>query len=101
MELENQGVLSGEVNLSLRDQQGNIYAKFERSLEPNQIVVFHGQSRYSRGELGLRYVEGANQSVPVVIAKVTDSGRFIGRKYRNHWLNYFSNYSGVDGRDGY
>ena len=75
VELENQGVLAGEVNLSLRDQQGNIYANFEQSLEPNQVVIFTWTIEvFKSGELGLEiHFEGTNQSVPVVIAEVPDN----------------------------
>ena len=38
VEMENQGVLAGEVNLSQTSK--NIYANFEQSLEPNQVVIF-------------------------------------------------------------
>ena len=75
VELENQGVLAGEVNLTLRDQQGNIYANFEQSLEPDQVVIFTWTIEvFKSGELGLEvYFEGTNQSVPVVIANVPDN----------------------------
>ena len=75
VELQNQGVLPGEVNLTLRDQQGNIYGTFDESLEPNQIVIFTWTIEvFKSGELGLEvHFEGTNQSVPVVIAKVPDN----------------------------
>ena len=74
VDLENQGVLTGIVNLSLVDQQGNVYQTFDQELNANEVVRFVWPVKaFKSGDLGLEIrFQDSNQSVPIALADIPD-----------------------------
>ena len=74
VDLENQGVLPGTVNLSLVDQQGNVYQTFDQELVANEALRFVWSVKaFKSGDLGLEIrFQDSNQSIPIALADIPD-----------------------------